>query len=116
MTFEERLAQILEVLQREQRLSYRALKRRFDLDDDYLEDLKEELIYAKRLAADEEGRVLVWPGDTALPPPSAAAPVRAQERPPLAYTPAHLAEKRSEERRVGKECTSWCRSRWSPYH
>ena len=24
--------------------------------------------------------------------------------------------KRSEERRVGKECTSWCRSRWSPYH
>ena len=23
---------------------------------------------------------------------------------------------RSEERRVGKECTSWCRSRWSPYH
>ena len=26
------------------------------------------------------------------------------------------AEQRSEERRVGKECTSWCRSRWSPYH
>ena len=25
-------------------------------------------------------------------------------------------ERRSEERRVGKECTSWCRSRWSPYH
>ena len=23
---------------------------------------------------------------------------------------------RSEERRVGKECTRWCRSRWSPYH
>ena len=28
---------------------------------------------------------------------------------------AHLAE-RSEERRVGKECTMTCRSRWSPYH
>ena len=28
----------------------------------------------------------------------------------LTYVP------RSEERRVGKECTSWCRSRWSPYH
>ena len=26
------------------------------------------------------------------------------------------ASNRSEERRVGKECTSWCRSRWSPYH
>ena len=27
-----------------------------------------------------------------------------------------IKEDRSEERRVGKECTSWCRSRWSPYH
>src|SRR3546814_3822682 len=26
------------------------------------------------------------------------------------------AESRSEERRVGKECVSTCRSRWSPYH
>src|SRR3546814_13477380 len=25
-------------------------------------------------------------------------------------------EIRSEERRVGKECVSTCRSRWSPYH
>src|SRR3546814_2692295 len=25
-------------------------------------------------------------------------------------------ETRSEERRVGKECVSTCRSRWSPYH
>ena len=28
----------------------------------------------------------------------------------------HLAGKRSEERRVGKECRIGCRSRWSPYH
>ena len=27
-----------------------------------------------------------------------------------------IAEERSEERRVGKECPSKCRSRWSPYH
>src|SRR3546814_5276598 len=26
------------------------------------------------------------------------------------------ASRRSEERRVGKECVSTCRSRWSPYH
>src|SRR3546814_20780100 len=26
------------------------------------------------------------------------------------------ADSRSEERRVGKECVSTCRSRWSPYH
>src|SRR3546814_11675182 len=29
---------------------------------------------------------------------------------------ANVSLKRSEERRVGKECVSTCRSRWSPYH
>src|SRR3546814_15873175 len=29
---------------------------------------------------------------------------------------AARAQHRSEERRVGKECVSTCRSRWSPYH
>src|SRR3546814_4378562 len=28
----------------------------------------------------------------------------------------HIQQYRSEERRVGKECVSTCRSRWSPYH
>src|SRR3546814_1309336 len=28
----------------------------------------------------------------------------------------HPGRHRSEERRVGKECVSTCRSRWSPYH
>ena len=27
-----------------------------------------------------------------------------------------VVDARSEERRVGKECASMCRSRWSPYH
>ena len=27
-----------------------------------------------------------------------------------------IIQVRSEERRVGKECASMCRSRWSPYH
>src|SRR3546814_2803130 len=27
-----------------------------------------------------------------------------------------MGDVRSEERRVGKECVSTCRSRWSPYH
>jgi putative Mn2+ efflux pump MntP len=27
-----------------------------------------------------------------------------------------MFQARSEERRVGKECTGMCRSRWSPYH
>src|SRR3546814_1842608 len=29
---------------------------------------------------------------------------------------ASIPSARSEERRVGKECVSTCRSRWSPYH
>src|SRR5437868_2717980 len=101
MTFDEVLTQVLELLQREQRVSYRALKRRFDLDDNYLEDVKDELIYAKKLAMDEENRVLVWTGDqeTSLPPPvpsTSAPPVHSApdcEREPLSYTPKHLAEK-----------------------
>src|SRR3546814_10216993 len=34
------------------------------------------------------------------------------------WTPrkANAGRERSEERRVGKECVSTCRSRWSPYH
>ena len=65
MTFDEVLDQVRELLQREGRVSYRALKRRFGLDDDYLEDLKAELIEAKRLAIDEDGKVLVWTGSAA---------------------------------------------------
>src|SRR3546814_5829589 len=32
------------------------------------------------------------------------------------FVPGDDARARSEERRVGKECVSTCRSRWSPYH
>src|SRR5882762_5518234 len=87
MTFDEVLAQVRELLQREGRVSYRALKRRFGLDEAYLEDLKEEIIAAKQLAIDEGGRVLVWTGTSAPPP------VREREPAPLAFTPSYLTEK-----------------------
>src|SRR3546814_9399093 len=50
---------------------------------------------------------------------SLADAAHADDAEPLAPDP--LAEHpgrrpRSEERRVGKECVSTCRSRWSPYH
>ena len=60
MTFKELLAEVIDWLQQDQRLTYRALKRQFDLDDKYVEDLKDELIEAKQIAKDENGRVLVW--------------------------------------------------------
>src|SRR6476646_333580 len=66
MTFDEVLGQVQALLQREKRVSYRGLKRRFDVDDEYLEDLKEELIGARRLAVDEDGRFLVWTGNRSL--------------------------------------------------
>jgi len=65
MTFDEVLAQIIDLLQREKRVSYRALKLRFDINDNYIEGIKDELIYAKKLAVDEENRVLVWTGNIA---------------------------------------------------
>ena len=62
MTYDEVLAQVVELLQRDKRIAYRALKHRFGLDDEYVNDLKADLIKAKRLAMDEDGEVLVWAG------------------------------------------------------
>jgi TOMM system kinase/cyclase fusion protein len=62
MDYDAVLGQVIALLQREKRLSYRVLKLRLQLDDDTLEALKEDLIYAKQLAVDEEGKVLVWRG------------------------------------------------------
>jgi hypothetical protein len=59
MTFEEILDQAIVMLQRRGRLTYGALKRQFNLDDAYLEDLKAELIEGQRLAVDEDGRVVL---------------------------------------------------------
>ena len=64
MDYDAIVAQALTLLQRERRLSYRVLKLRLHLDDDTLEALKEDLIYAKQCAVDDEGRVLVWTGHT----------------------------------------------------
>src|SRR5262247_2263269 len=68
MTFEELLDQAIALLQHRGRVTYRALKRQFNLDDDYLEDLKAELIQGQRLAVDEDGAVLVWTGGTDVSP------------------------------------------------
>jgi hypothetical protein len=108
MTFDAILAQVLDLLQREGRVSYRALKLRFDIQDDYIEGLKDELIYAKKLAVDEDNRVLVWTGNAevaSLPPAVstsalASAPAPDPEHDPLAYTPPYLAEKILTSRRA----------------
>src|SRR3989475_9559016 len=88
MDFYAILDQVIALLRQRQRVTYRALKRQFQLDDAVLEDLTVELIKGQRLAADEDGEVLVWTGDGA----SASAPA-APAPAPLTYTPSYLAEK-----------------------
>src|SRR3546814_5190081 len=72
-----------------------------------------------------EMRISDWSSDVCssdlyatLPTASAVSSTSSAEgegsRPPAA--PRATTPERSEERRVGKECVSTCRSRWSPYH
>ena len=93
MTFEEVLDQAIAMLQRRGRLTYRTLQLQFQLDEAHLEALKDELIYGQRLAMDEDGRVLIWTGDTGTASAAVAAPAATPAQPPLAYTPPYLAEK-----------------------
>jgi class 3 adenylate cyclase/predicted ATPase len=74
MTFDEILDQVRLLLQQEGRVAYRVLKRRFGIDDEYLEDVKADLIDAKRLAVDEEGKVLVWLGVSPVSNPKFQVP------------------------------------------
>ncbi len=46
MTFDDILTAVVDLLQREGRVAYRVLKRRFSIDDEYIEDLKADLIDA----------------------------------------------------------------------
>jgi class 3 adenylate cyclase len=93
MDFYAVLDEIRTLLQRRGRVTYRALKVQFQLDDEHLEALKEELIEAEQLAVDEQGKVLVWAGAPASAPPPAPLPATDQGQAPLSYTPPYLAEK-----------------------
>jgi hypothetical protein len=62
MKFSEVVSQTLAWLQREGRVSYRALRLEFDLNEDVLDALKEEIIEVKEAAVDKDGKMLVWTG------------------------------------------------------
>src|SRR5712692_4936718 len=76
MDFYDILDQVIALLKQRGRASYRALKVQFQLDDESLEALKEELLYTHSVV-DDQGRGLVWTGngegtiDTPAPPPQA---------------------------------------------
>src|SRR5262245_50329225 len=90
MDFDALLAQVRALLQRQERVSYRALRLRFQLDDEALAALKDELIYAERVARDEEDRVLVWvreAGPTSAPTAPSLSPLPPASAPAEPRTP-----------------------------
>src|SRR5262249_39782727 len=106
MTFEEILDHAIAMLQRRGRVTYSTLKRQFQLDEDTLNDLKDELLFAHPQVHDEAERGLVWTGAAAVPPVApppatqpAAQPVmqevsRPHTTPPLAASASPEAERR----------------------
>ena len=87
----EIVGQVRSLLQQQGRLSYRILKMQFQLDDQQLEVLKEELIDIQELAVDKDGKMLVW--TSAAPVPSSPQSLTPNPQPPASYTPPHLAER-----------------------
>jgi hypothetical protein len=86
--------QVVELLRRRGRVSYRALKRQFALDDAYPDDPKVEIIEVQQLAVDQAGTILVWTGyGGARPEPPPLLP-EAQEPQPRAEPYAPEAERR----------------------
>src|SRR2546430_3249691 len=95
MEFYEVLDQVVALLQQRSRVTYRTLKREFQLDEDRLDDLKEELLYAHPEVMDDEDRGLIWKGDRGNS--LLALPTAQQHHPPVSYTPPHLAARIREE-------------------
>jgi hypothetical protein len=93
MEFYDVVGHVLELLQRQKRVSYRTLKRQFSLDDDDIEDLKEEFLYAHESSVQADDRGLRWTGDVdsavkPTPSPIIAEPTpqtTEQERAPASY-------------------------------
>src|SRR5215210_6800853 len=85
MGFAEILEKVLELLQRQGRVSYRALKLRFELDDEVFAGLKEELLFVHAEHVKEEGPGLVWSGATSVLSPEFRVPSSPQ--PPTPQTP-----------------------------
>ena len=83
MNFNEVLTQTIAMLREHGRVSYRALQRQFGIDDDFLTDLKDELIAVQQIAIDQDGRMMIWTGATAPPPATPQAP----RRPHAGYAP-----------------------------
>ena len=91
MKFSEIVKQAFVLLQDAGRVSYRALKMEFDLDDNQLDALKEELLFSHPQIEDIEGRGLVWPDHNKSPSDDAGDGALGSA---VADAPHHEAERR----------------------
>jgi class 3 adenylate cyclase/tetratricopeptide (TPR) repeat protein len=82
MDFESLLDEACELLRRRQRMTHGALRRQLGIDEAVYADLKLELIAGRRVAAEEDGVVMVWASAEAAEPqpPASAAASRAERR------------------------------------
>ena len=80
------LPALIAFLQREGRVSYRALAHVFNGDRAFLDAAREELTF-RRLARDEDGQGLVWMADPMLGLPPTGDLARAPRRPRLSPSP-----------------------------
>ena len=102
MKFSEIIDQASALLQRKGRITYRSLKLEFDLDDEQLDVLKEELIDGQELATDKDGKVLVWTGDEASEGAASRTADAPVTEPPSSVPSAHSerAEPAGERRQL----------------
>ena len=93
MDFVAVVDQVVALLRQRGRIAYRTLQRQFQLEDEALTDIKDELLYTYPQIVDDAGRGLMWTGDSAPGVSTASAPTTPLSQTPGAYTPAYLAEK-----------------------
>ncbi len=93
MKFSEIVKETITLLQESGRTTYRALKLEFDLDDEQLDALKEELLFSRPEISEVDGRGLIWNGEAEQSSPPQSTPSQPEPQPPSAYTPPHLAER-----------------------
>ncbi len=73
---------VASLLQQKGRLSYRIVKMQFQLDDEQLEVLKEELLFSHPEIVEVDGRGLVWNGAAEKSSTSQPSPSQPQSQPP----------------------------------
>src|SRR5215471_1222770 len=94
MKFSDVVKQAIALLQEAHRITYRALKLEFELTDEQVEALKEELLEARAVARDQDGKMLVWTGPPSEPQGGMGDERKAPEAPSSRSTPAGEAERR----------------------